>query len=88
MDRLIYASLSHTHYWYEVSMLKVHLYLTNTTIDYYCRLLLYLILQEKCGTYYLIPYFVQVYNTKLHLLCCGVDYNIWNKIIAFRERYI
>ena len=23
MDQLIYASLSHTHYWYEVGMLKV-----------------------------------------------------------------
>ena len=23
MDQLIYASLSHTHYWYEVDMLKV-----------------------------------------------------------------
>ena len=23
MDQFIYASLSHTHYWYEVSMLKV-----------------------------------------------------------------
>ena len=25
MDQLIFASLSHTHYWYEVRMLKVHL---------------------------------------------------------------
>ena len=25
MDQLICASLSHTHYWYEVDMLKVHL---------------------------------------------------------------
>ena len=24
MDQLIFASLSHTHYWYEVGMLKVH----------------------------------------------------------------
>ena len=23
MDQLMYASLSHTHYWYEVGMLKV-----------------------------------------------------------------
>ena len=23
MDQLIFASLSHTHYWYEVAMLKV-----------------------------------------------------------------
>ena len=24
MDQLIFASLSHTHYWYEVGMLKVY----------------------------------------------------------------
>ena len=26
MDQLIFASLSHTHYWYEVGMLKVPAY--------------------------------------------------------------
>ena len=26
MDQLIYASLSHTHHWYEVGMLKVCMY--------------------------------------------------------------
>ena len=30
MDQLIYASLSHTHYWYEVGMLKVPCNLINT----------------------------------------------------------
>ena len=29
MDQLIYASLSHTHYWYEVSMLKVPAIIIN-----------------------------------------------------------
>ena len=29
MDQLIYASLSHTHYWYEVSMLKVSAIIIN-----------------------------------------------------------
>ena len=31
MDQLIFASLSHTHYWYEVGMLKVQV--TQKTID-------------------------------------------------------
>ena len=30
MDQLIFASLSHTHYWYEVGMLKVPMYLPIT----------------------------------------------------------
>ena len=30
VDQLIFASLSHTHYWYEVGMLKAH----NSTIQY------------------------------------------------------
>ena len=33
MDQLIYASLSHTHYWYEVSMLKVPAYCGQPTGD-------------------------------------------------------
>ena len=28
MDQLIYASLSHTHYWYEVGMMKVPAFFT------------------------------------------------------------
>ena len=32
MDQLIFASLSHTHYWYEVGMLKV-----PAVILYYCE---------------------------------------------------
>ena len=32
MDQLICASLSHTHYWYEVGMLKVPTITVNTTI--------------------------------------------------------
>ena len=31
MDQLIFASLSHTHYWYEVSMLKVRPRLVHPT---------------------------------------------------------
>ena len=31
MGQLIFASLSHTHYWYEVGMLKVHQLLYNPT---------------------------------------------------------
>ena len=36
MDQLIFASLSHTHYWYEVDMLKVPAYVL---LEYYsyCR---------------------------------------------------
>ena len=32
MDQLIFASLSHTHYWYEVGMLKVPAWCTNDPI--------------------------------------------------------
>ena len=39
MDQLIFASLSHTHYWYEVGMLKVP----------YC--ILYCLLQMCCILY-------------------------------------
>ena len=35
MDQFIFASLSHTHYWYEVGMLKVP--------TYYLQLILFLI---------------------------------------------
>ena len=38
MDQLIYASLSHTHYWYEVGMLKVQasdLYIPNLLLHIY-----------------------------------------------------
>ena len=35
MDQLIFASLSHTHYWYEVGMLKVPCNLINTYIHTY-----------------------------------------------------
>ena len=44
MDQLIFASLSHTHYWYEVGMLKVpaviqqHGILAPGTLFSYCRL--------------------------------------------------
>ena len=31
MDQLIFASLSHTHYWYEMGLLKVPVYSTSTT---------------------------------------------------------
>ena len=33
MDQLIYASLSHTHYWYEVGMLKVPAYCGEPVVD-------------------------------------------------------
>ena len=32
MDQLIFASLSHTHYWYEVGMLKVPVFLVRTEL--------------------------------------------------------
>ena len=32
MDQLIFASLSHTHYWYEVGMLKVSTYLLSEAL--------------------------------------------------------
>ena len=32
MDQLLFASLSHTHYWYEVGMLKVPVYMTRRVI--------------------------------------------------------
>ena len=36
MDQLIFASLSHTHYWYEVGMLKVPAcFLRNQTFIFY-----------------------------------------------------
>ena len=35
MNQLIFASLSHTHYWYEVAMLKVH---TPAAFDRICQL--------------------------------------------------
>ena len=34
MDQLIFASLSHTHYWYEVGMLKVSAYRIPGTVLY------------------------------------------------------
>ena len=34
MDQLIFASLSHTHYWYEVGMLKVPA--GTNTVNCYC----------------------------------------------------
>ena len=45
MDQLIFASLSHTHYWYEVGMLKVPAVFTNSMM----RLLhpLYISLQKQ-----------------------------------------
>ena len=33
MDQLIYASLSHTHYWYEVGMLKVTAMFLPDSVD-------------------------------------------------------
>ena len=33
MDQLIYVSLSHTHYWYEVGMLKVSALIAGVCID-------------------------------------------------------
>ena len=40
MDQLVYASLSHTHYWYEVGMLKVPavIYIMSNIILYNGRL--------------------------------------------------
>ena len=39
MDQLIFASLSHTHYWYEVGMLKVpaFVYDHSRTLEFYGR---------------------------------------------------
>ena len=38
MDQLIFASLSHTHYWYEVGMLKVPAYVCMDVCMYVCYL--------------------------------------------------
>ena len=38
MDQLIFASLSHTHYWYEVGMLKVPCTLLTVVLIVYCTL--------------------------------------------------
>ena len=42
MDQLIFASLSHTHYWYEVGMLKVPAYsiMSGRSPPLYCTLIL------------------------------------------------
>ena len=37
MDQLIYASLSHTHYWYEVGMLKVPASAGGERRRWYCQ---------------------------------------------------
>ena len=34
MDQLIFASLSHTHYWYEVGMLKVPAYGKDLDVNF------------------------------------------------------
>ena len=38
MDQFIFASLSHTHYWYEVGMLKVPADNNKTDVVLYLRL--------------------------------------------------
>ena len=38
MDQLIFASLSHTHYWYEVGMLKVPVHALYSWTPLYYRL--------------------------------------------------
>ena len=52
MDQLICAFLSHTHYWYDVGMLKVPAY-TNTTafvLDYCGETFLFYIRKGKFGS--------------------------------------
>ena len=46
MDQLIFASLSHTHYWYEVGMLKV----PAMYVRMQCSVLLYSLLYNYCCT--------------------------------------
>ena len=46
MDQLRYASLSHTHYWYEVGMLKVPA--TDVSVQYNGGLLADIILLTQC----------------------------------------
>ena len=40
MDQLIFASLSHTHYWYEVGMLKVPAVIIIYVCMYVCRIVI------------------------------------------------
>ena len=60
MDQLIFASLSHTHYWYEVGMLKVpavvQYSIFNTvplTVTAVVRTLMVLLYQHYCTKYVL-----------------------------------
>ena len=68
MDQLICASLSHTHYWYKVGMLKVHD--NNTSGTYFCTVPVLVVITRHCVFRKCLPRLV----TKLKLCLLAILY--------------
>ena len=74
MDQLVFASLSHTHYWYEVGMLKVSAVHLSTGFWHIYWLLAYIPAFGIPGIYWLLAY-ILAFASEGH---CDISTGFWH----------
>ena len=86
MDQLIFASLSHTHYWYEVGMLKVP---TVDLVEYVPeRDLFRVVPSQDWNKFKNLPLFVEAPNKDVEfgtIMCAHIDHIIGVRVFCVRD---
>ena len=83
MDQLIFASLSHTHYWYEVGMLKVPAVKSKVMLEQ-------TVIHYTCSTYLLnsVFIFVTILYCRPDVVTLGNPFNTTKRFCLIQPMYV